>query len=235
MQKTIFILLLLTACSNTRAQFTMNDTLFFERVKTDSFYHRIFVDDNKNSKFYSAVSDFTITGFDKDTYKRSLNYLYSKKLSPKKKILNEIPGEWVMLESYKNKVYVNSPCDFYFHYRAKFTDSVFINWDGEGPEATYIERIVKEDSVTYHYFLKSRTYKNWKLSVKYIDKEKGIALFRTQFFDPVLKKTDLGYQLMVEVKKMRNIPLLVNYCDYQKKFELEFDKVDYSTIFKHKK
>lgn len=212
----------------------MNDTLFFERVITDSFYHRIFVDDNKNSKFYSSVSDFTITGFDKDTYKRSLNYLYSKKLFPKKKILNEIPGEWVMLETYKNKVYVNSPCDFYFHYKAKFTDSVFINWDGEGPEATYIERIVKEDSVTYHYFLKSQTYKNWKLSVKYIDKEKGVAVFRTQFFDPLFKKTDLRYQLMVEVKKMRNIPLVVNYCDYAKAGELEFDQVDYSTIFKHK-
>ena len=233
MLKPILFLSLLTASSNNWAQFKINDTLFFVRTKTDSFYHRIFVDDHKNSKFYSSVSDFTIKGFEKDTYERSLEYLYSRKLFPKKKTLNEIPREWVMLETYKNKVYVNSPCDYYFHYRAKFTDSIFINWDGEGPEATYIERVIKEDQLTYHFFLKSQTYKSWELTIKYLDIEKGIAVFRKKFFNDIFNKADVRYQLMVEVKKMREIPLLVNYCDYQKESELEFDKIDYSAKFKH--
>ena len=39
------------------------------------------------------------------------------------------------------------------------------------------------------------------------------------------------YQLMGDVRKMRNIPLLVNTCDNQKQDELEFDKIDYARIF----
>jgi hypothetical protein len=36
---------------------------------------------------------------------------------------------------------------------------------------------------------------------------------------------------MADVKKMRNIPFLVNYCEQQKNDEVEFDRVDFKRLF----
>lgn len=225
------LFLLLFAYGTSSAQFKQNDTLFFVREKNDSLYHRGFIDTNKNSEFYFRVSDFKITGFDVDTYKSSLAYLYSKKLFPGKLLLKDLPGEWVMLETYKGKIYVYSPADFYFHYKVKLTDSLWIDWTGEGPEATYIQKFDKLNASVYKFILRSQSYHNRELTIKYIDKEKGIAIFQSKYYNPYLKKMIERYQLMGEVRKMRNIPLLVNTCDHQKQDELEFDKIDYAGIF----
>lgn len=214
------------------AQFKLNDTLFFVRDKNDEFYHRIFIDTNKRSEFYSYVSDFKIANFDIDSYKRSLKYLYSKKLFPKKQALENLPREWVMLETYKTKIYVYSPADFYFHYKVKLTDSLFIDWTGEGPEANYIQKFTKLNSSTYEFSLKSQTSLNRELTIKYIDKEKGIAIFRNKYYNSYFKKMIEEYQLMGDVRKMRNILLLVNTCDNSKQHELDFDKIDYAKLFK---
>ena len=144
-------------------------------------HHRIFIDINKKSEFYTYVSDFKIANFDIDSYKRSLKYLYSKKLFPKKLSLKDLSREWVMLETYKGKIYVYSPADFYFHYKVKLTDTLFIDWSGEGPEATYIQNFTKLNSSTYKFILKSQSSSHKELTIKYIDKEKGIALFQSKY------------------------------------------------------
>ena len=234
MNRTVILLVSPLLYGFATAQFKQNDTLFFVREKNDSLYHRVFIDTNKKSEFYSLVSDFKISGFDKDTYKRSLNYLYSKKYFPKKnKFLKQIPSEWVMLESYKGKIYVYSPADYYFHYKVKLTDSLFIDWTGEGPEATYIQKFTKINTSTYQFILRSETHHFRELTIKYIDHEKGIALFQSKEYNSSLKKMEVSYQLMVDVKKMRTIQLLVNTCDHQKQDELDFDKINYATKFKH--
>ncbi|MBS1578612.1 MAG: hypothetical protein JST29_03085, partial [Bacteroidetes bacterium] len=140
------------------AQFKLNDTLFFVRDSNQFYYHKIFIDTNKTSEFYSLVSDFTFNKFDTDAYKSSLSYLYSRKLFPKKQYYKDFPLEWTMLETYKGKIYVYSPADYYTHYKIKLTDSVFINWTGEGPEATYINEFQKIDSCTYKFILTSQLY-----------------------------------------------------------------------------
>lgn len=233
MFKIPLLFLLLFSYGISSAQFKMNDTLFFVREKNDSLYHRIFIDTNKNSEFYSYVSDFTISSYDIDSYKRSLEYLYAKKLLPKKRTLGNLPREWVMLETYKGNIYVNSPADYYFHYKVKVTDSFFIDWTGEGPEATYIHDFSIKDSSSFKFILQSELYPNRELTIQYIDKEKGIAVFRFKNFSSQSNKTRVYYQLMVDVQKMRNIPLLVNVCDNQKQGELEFDKIDYTLLFKN--
>jgi hypothetical protein len=226
-----FLFLLFFAYGISFAQFKQNDTLFFLRDKNDSFYHRIFIDTNKKSEYYSYVSDFTIAKFDIDTYKRSLKYLHSKRFFPKKQSFESLSREWIMLETYKGKIYVYSPADFYFHYKVKLTDSLFIDWTGEGPEATYIQKFTKINSSTFKFTLRSQLYPNRELTIKYIDKEKGIAIFQSKYYNPYLKKMIEQYQLMGDVKKMRNIPLLVNTCDNLKQDELDFDKIDYAKIF----
>jgi hypothetical protein len=233
MHKILLFLLFLFAHRISFSQFIFNDTLFFVRDKNDEYYHKIFIDTNKKSEFYSYVSDFTIANFDIESYKRSLDFLYSKKLNPRKQRLENLPREWVLLETYKSKTYVYSPNDFYFHYKVKLTDSIFIDWTGEGPEANYIQKFTKINSSTYVFNLKSQTSLNRELTIKYIDREKGIAIFRDKFYNSYFKEMVEQYHLMGDVQKMRNIPLLVNICDNLKQYEPDFDKVDLSKLFKN--
>jgi len=215
------------------AQFKLNDTLFFVRDSNQFYYHKIFIDTNKTSEFYSLVSDFTFNKFDTDAYKSSLSYLYSRKLFPKKQYYKDFPLEWTMLETYKGKIYVYSPADYYTHYKIKLTDSVFINWTGEGPEATYINEFQKIDSCTYKFILTSQLYERRELTIKYLNKDKGIAIFHDKWYNKIIKEPIDDYYMMVDVKKMRATPLLVNTCDNQKQVEVDFDTVDYKKIFQN--
>lgn len=228
MRKIPLLILSVCVCGIISAQFKQNDTLFFIRELNDSLYHRVFIDTNKKSIFYTYVSDFNIAGFDIDTYRRSLSYLYSKKLYPKKQTLANIPREWVMLESYKGQIYVYSPADYYGHYKVKITDSLWIDWTGEGPEATYIQKFSRPTSSSYQFTLQSQMCPRQEILIRYIDEEKGIALFKIKQYNPDAKKQEVYYRLMADVKKMRNIPLLVNTCDTQKQNELDFDIIDYA-------
>lgn len=216
------------------AQFKQNDTLFFVREVSAEVYHAIFIDSNKNSVFYNFVSDFTIAEYEKYTYERSIDYLCLKRLPLKKKRVDPFPKEWVMLESYKGNRYVNSPNDYYSHYKMKLTDSVLIHWDGEGPQATYINQFHKIDSITFQFSMQSIWSPKINLTIKYLDKSKGIAVFRFNYYNIGDKKMKTYFQLMCEVKKMRNIPLLVNYSDTEKTYEVDFDNIDYSKYFKIK-
>jgi hypothetical protein len=78
-------------------------------------------------------------------------------------------------------------------------------------------------------------FHNRELTIKYIDKENGIAIFRNKYYDSNSKEMIERYQLMGDVRKMRNIPLLVNTCDNMKQYELDFDKVDFAKYFKNPK
>lgn len=215
------------------AQFKVNDTLFFVREINGSYYQCVFLDTNKNSRFYSSVSDFTFNRFDRDTYNSTLSYLYSQKLHPAKQDLTNIPREWVMLQRYKGRMYVYSPADYYSHYKVKITDSLWIDWTGEGPEATYIRKFTKPTASSYQFTLQSQMFPPREILIRYIDEEKGIALFETKQYNSAGKMKEISYCLMADAKKMRQIPLLVNYCAISKGDELEFDKIDYAEIIRH--
>ncbi len=217
------------------AQFKQNDTLFIVRNINKEFTHFIFIDTNKHSPVYKMVADFNFDQFDLDTYKRSLAYLSKQKLIPKKYSFSNFPREWVQLVPFKDVIYVYKPNDFYSHLKIKLTDSVFIYWGGEGPEANYMQQFQKLDSVTYEFKLRASWPYKTILTIKILNQEKGIAVFRFQQFDQLGKLGNLYYQLMGDVTKMRNIPLLVNDSDKAKQYEVDVDKIDYSEYFKGKK
>jgi hypothetical protein len=232
---TYFILFFLLLKYNCIGQSKINDTLFFVRNINEDFSHFIFIDTNKQSAFYKMVADFNFDQFDVDTYKSSLAYLSANKLIPKKHSISNFPREWVQLVSFKKVIYVYKPNDFYYHLKIKLTDSVFIYWGGEGPEANYMQQFQKLDSVTYEFKLRS----NWPyksiVTIKILDQEKGIAVFRFQQFDQLGKLGNVYYQLMGDVSKMQKIPLLVNDSDRAKQYEVDEDNIDYSKYFKVKK
>ncbi len=231
---TYFILLFLLLKYDCLGQSKINDTLYFVRNINEEFSHFIFIDTNKQSSFYKMVADFKFNQFDIDTYKSSLAYLSAYKLIPKKLSFNKFPREWVQLVSFNKVIYVYKPNDFYSHLKIKLTDSVFIYWGGEGPEANYMQQYQKMDSVTYEFKLRA----NWPyqsiITVKILNQEKGIAVFRFQQFDQLGKLGNTYYQFMGDVNKMQKIPLLVNDSDRAKQYEVDVDNVDYSKYFKIK-
>ena len=229
--KNLLLILFCFILKKNFAQFTYNDSLFFIRDSTEMYYHRIFIDTNKNSTFYSLVSNFSFNNYDSISYQRSLEYLYAKQLFPHQQFNNNLPKEWIKLEIYKGVTYVYSPNDFYFHYKIQFTDSVFINWNGEGPEAAFIHKFQKKNSNTYVFNLTSESFANTIVTIKFLNKENGIALFQFKKKRAYSKQTLCYYVLMVDVNKMKKLPLLVNFCNNQKQYELEFDKVNYDAIF----
>jgi hypothetical protein len=79
--------------------------------------------------------------------------------------------------------------------------------------------------------LRSASYTKRELTIRIIDQEKGIAIFRDKRTAPWAKNESIYYYPMVDIRKMRQTPLLVNACDYQKQPELDFDQVDYRTMF----
>jgi hypothetical protein len=223
-----FILL----CQCSYSQFRLNDTLFFLREHRPEGVHQIFVDTNPSSRWYTHVADFSFKEFDQDPYKSSLDYLKAKRLRLSKHAYADLPLAWTQLKTYKGKLYVNTPDDFYSHYKMKLTDSVLMDWGGEGPEAQYIHSFRKLDASTYQFVLSSESCTKRELTIRIVDKAKGIAIFRdNRTFAWEKKARPTEYYPMVDIRKMRLTPLLVNYCDYQKQGELDFDQVDYRAMF----
>ncbi|VBB46924.1 exported hypothetical protein [uncultured Paludibacter sp.] len=194
-----------------------NDTVFIEN---DSV-HKIFIDYNKNSKYYNEINNFKFDDFDKSTYKNSL-----KQLKERNQNLNKdkpvIPWKnWIEIEKYKGKFYAYKPCDFLFHYKASINDTTFIDWTGEGSYANKIINQKKIDSKTYVFKL-INTYYNYRQEViiHIIDVQKGIAVFEYIFRDGEKRKF-----YMIASEKLNKIPIIVYNCN-QKGEEFEFDDTE---------
>ena len=212
-------------------QFKYRDTVFIIRDSNSQFYHRVFFDTNRQSEFYSLVSNFEFDKFDKETYKRSFEYLKSKHLTLTKKNYSDFPKRWVTLKKYKDTLYVYSPADYYSHYKVKLTDKGFINWTGEGPELNYVKEFKKINSNTFSFKLVAESSDLRIITIKYLDKPRGISVFQEKRLNKQTNKWEEFYYLMAEVSKMRQIPLIVNYCDNEKRSELDFDEIDLKKIF----
>lgn len=231
MLRAVFVISFLCLLQVNYAQFRLNDTLFFLRQQSPDYFHQIFVDTNPSSSYFNLVARFEFNEFDQDTYQRSLDYLKTNRLRLKKHVYADLPLAWTQLQTYKGKLYVYSPADFYFHYKVKITDSVLMDWGGEGPEAQYIHSFRKIDPFNYVFILHSASYTKRELTIRIIDQEKGIAIFRDKRTAAWAKNESIYYYPMVDIRKMRQTALLVNTCDYQKQRELDFDQVDYRVMF----
>lgn len=201
------------------------DTTFIFKNITDEDYHIIFIDNNKDSKFYDKISQFNFQQFDNESYKYSTDYLKENKLTLTKE-KPVIPWtNWVTLKQYKSEFYAYKPSDFLFHFRQSVNDTTFIDWTDEGPEANKIIEQKKIDNKTYELQLTGITHQVRTLTIHIINLEKGIAVF-----ERTTDGTDKRYYLMIAAEKIKSVPIIVNYCETQKQLELEFDKPDFKIL-----
>lgn len=210
-------------------QSLINDTLFFYQDSLYGSRQSIFIDHNKNNKFYLKIGTFSFGDFDNQSYDYSINYFKDNNIVLKKRKIKGIASKWVILQQYKGNFYLYHPCDFLFHYRVSITDTTFIDWTGEGPVANKIIHFKRIDSKTFDFELSGIYDQNQKLRIHIIDNKKGIAIFE-KIFDG---RANIRY-LMADADKIRNIPIFVNNCEYEKQLEQEFDAPDYDKLLKIK-
>ena len=191
--------------------------------------HSIFIDNSKTSKFYESISDFKFDKFDKDSYGYSLQYLKDHGLKLTKTNLKDVPKSWIILKYYKKKFYTYHPSDFYSHYKISITDTAFIDYGGEGPMANKIISYKKVDDQTFSFGLTGVERPKRKLTIHIIDKQNGIAIF-----EQLTDDKDKQYYLMIDARKIRQLPIIVNYCKTQKQMEFDFDEPDFRKLLKTK-
>lgn len=125
--------------------FTLGQT-----VKTGKIYllkennHSIFIERNKNSIFYDKICNFDFGTFDKESYHSSIDYLKENKIRLTKVSTGDFPKRWITLKQYKGKFYTYYPSDFYSHFKIGISDTTFIEYTGEGPEAKKIVSFKKK-------------------------------------------------------------------------------------------
>ncbi len=227
----IFIILILSnlTCLGQKKikneQFIINDTIFLERVFTQTEYHAIFIDTNKKSNFYSKINNFEIDEYDQKNYNETILQLKEDNTKFNKYNIEEIPSKLVMIKNYKGKLYNYCPSDFISHFQIKITDSTFILYTGEGPIANKIDSLEKISDKKYKIKL-SGIYSGFSNMILHIiDLKNGIVIIENQD-----KSNTSYYCLMIDSDKIKNLPIIVNYCRTRKWLEYNFEEPNYRQL-----
>ena len=193
------------------------------------FSQSIFFETNKQSKFYKNIKSFTLSDFDKDSYINSLKYLRLNEISLTKRKTIVPSKEWIILKKYKGKFYAYHPCDFYHFYKVSINDSTYIDWTGEGALAN---RILSQSQINDSTFEVSTTgilVKYRTIRITLIDTARGIAIFEELTRNKLPK-----YFLMIRADKIESVGFIVNNCETEKQFELDFERPDFNKLLQDK-
>lgn len=234
MIRKLYILLVLMLAFQLKVlpQKTLSDTIFIvKEIQKDGIYHAIYIEPDRSSKYYDRINNFKL---DLNAYQESLKQLTGNKPAKLAKHKTPIiPKKWLELHAYKNKYYVYSPSDYGSNSRLKITDTTLI-WQGMELGANVINSVQTIDQNTVEFsitkfalsqisgkFIKVKS----KLFIHIIDRQNQIAVFEF-----ITKSAPVRYELRVSADKVRNFPLIVNYCEDQKQMELSFDSVDFKKM-----
>lgn len=224
---TILFLFQLQSFGKTKA----SDTTFISRDTSDGSYHAIFVENNKESKYYDWLTNFNFDSSDYLSYNESIKAIFKDSLPKfsKTKLNSSLPRQWCGLNSYKDKFYLYAPSDWGNNSNLIITDTTIIEYYMEGPYASIIESFKTIDANTFELSVHSAYRTTNKMSIHIIDWKNQIAIF-----DNHSEEDQYRYSLMVGSSKARQFPIIVNYCEDQKQMEVNFDKTDFNKLLKQK-
>lgn len=210
---------------NSLGQKPIKDTTFLYRETSNNIYHAIFIDTSKTSQFYDVISDFKFGEFDQASYDYSLDFLKSKNIKLTKTSIDDLPKKWIILKYYHGEYFTYKPSDSYTHFKIEITDSTFTEYTGEGPLANKVLSYSKVNDKTFSFSLTGVDNPNRDLTVHIINSQKGIAVFEER-----LKNKKSSYYLMIDAAKIRQLPIIVNYCETDKQVEFDFEEPDYQKL-----
>lgn len=208
-----------------------NDTDFILRKFDKDYYHAIFIERNRNSKYYKDLTDFTMNKYDTDDYLSNCDYLKKRFHSPLNKYdLNNFPKEWMPLYRYKGKYYIYYPSEWGLKDRTIFTDSTLVYWNMEGPYPNPIKLFKKINNNTWQ--IKARTLfpndrQDFHYIIHMIDTVNQIAIWENEN-----EKGPYRFDFYIPKEKAKNFDLIVNYCLQGKFNEFGFDVIDFEALLK---
>lgn len=198
--------------SNLFGQNNSTDTIFIQKDSLLGTSQSIYIDHDHNSKSYDFINNWDFNEFTFDGYAESLALLkINKQTLRNRKPVIPITN-WIPLKKYKDSFYVYSPCDLGYHSKISINDTTFIDWGGEGPNASYIIRQNKISNYLFEFEIAGERSKSRKLVINIIDSTNGIAVFQIT--------GDRGNKfqyLMLDDNKIRRFPIIVNRCDTENK------------------
>lgn len=207
-------------------QVARQDTNFIVR-ENGLYYHAIFIDTNKDSRFYTYLEKNTKSPLDSAFYFEGINRLKQNKVTITAHKITGIEKTWHPLYLYKGKYYVYSPSDGMYGDWVQINDSIFLSYAGGEMISKAIDHISKTGSNQVRLRVTGDDGKPEKIKIYTIDAGKGIALFEYP-----KKETAYRYELRVALSKIRRFPIIVNYCETNKQDEFEFKKPDYGRLLK---
>lgn len=211
---------------------THADTIFISR----DYYHKVYVEQNRQSPFYSNLMDFKMDKSELDEYKGNYRSLKKDFPAPLTKYdLQGLPKEWIPLYKYKGKYYVYSPSEEGNEGRRIITDSTMVYWfmDGPNPQPLLSVKRIKENI----WYLNVNSYfkhingfpdrPDAKLIIHIIDPKNKIAIWE----DKNQPETD-RYELYIPKACAQDFDMIVNRSLQTKVPEFQFDKIDYNALLK---
>ncbi len=219
----------MTTCQNVFGQQSKLDTIFIRKDSLKGVSQSIFIETNKNSKFYENITSFKFGMFDKESYDNSLDYLKKNKIKLKrhKTIVPSI--KWVTLKKYNGQLYAYYPCDFNSYFQVSINDTTFIDWTGEGPIANKIKSQRKLNNTTFEIKVTGINEQDRTITINIIDKTKGIAVFT----ETTVQNGEIHF-FMIMADKIKTVPFIVNNCETSKQSELKFEEPNFDKLLKTK-
>lgn len=203
----------------------LDDTVFLYRNGSDEFYHAIFIDYCKSSSHYDAISRFGFSESDMSNYNQSLEYLEMVGAGLEYRKIRSLPARWIALYQYDGRFYAYCPSDLMFHRTVCITDTAYVEYMSDGPVANRIDDFRRIDRKTFRFRLMGKYKRNSELTVHIIDDKNKVAVFEERTTGG--KKS---FRLMVAADKVRNFPVIVNYCREYKQSEVTFETSDYQRL-----
>lgn len=217
-----FLLLFFFPFAISFAQTTLNDTTFFVREFQDGHYHAIFIEPNKHAETYNLICTSSFNDYDSLSYTQSLKDADEQQHNSWKHFeIKNICTNWIPLYSYKGNHYVYLPSDYGNINNFLINDSTTIQFNMDGPwgfRTLSFEKAGKDS-----YTIIRQTYDGMvdTLLIHPIDNIKGAAVFEFR------KEGNAVFSLMLKANAVRHYPLIINYSEYQKQMEFQFDTIEF--------
>lgn len=218
----LFIIFIITSSSGICQQ--KIDTNFILRQNT-KYYHAIFIDTNKNSSFYADLKTNKFSPFNSLFYLEGIQQLKDNKIKITKHKISNFNLNWHPLYLYKGGYYVYIPSDGMYNNWLSISDSIFLYYAGGEMVSNAINDFKKIKNNEFQFDLTEISGNRRKVKVYIIDQNLGIAVFEFIEGDGKVK-----YELRVASNKIRNFPIIVNYCLEEKQNEYKFDEPNFNII-----
>jgi hypothetical protein len=211
----------------------LKDKIVLHLDTAPSYYHVIYIDTSRHSKYYDRLSDFKFSEYDNRNYLE--NYLYLNKKQPncfRKTNNTDLCEEWLPVYMYKDNFYVYAPSGWGNARRRIINDSAFVYWYMDGPMPFPIISITKDKNL---YSLEVLSIyesepSSFILNIYRIDPKTKLSVFEYPE-----RAEEFRYQLFIPKQSIYEYNMIVNYCEKQKQREFKFDDVDYLGLIKNVK